>query len=99
MRQPAPKAFDASRLRASHNYDSTTNPKRFKRLSALSAHEAIHAWLDGDFGIADPPAMISAIRKDPRITMSVAEIQDSMMSALERGWAVSTCLKRLVGAR
>jgi hypothetical protein len=41
--------------------------KRFENLRSLSPVDAVRAWLDGDFGMGDEPALISAIRRDSRI--------------------------------
>lgn len=73
--------------------------ERFDRLRALSPTAAIAAWLEGDFGLGDTPAMISAMRKDPRISVSDAAIHGFMMNAMAKGWAVSSCLRWLVKAR
>jgi len=40
------------------------NKERFEKLQTLAPVDAIQAWLDGDFGIGDEPAMIAAIHKD-----------------------------------
>jgi hypothetical protein len=55
---------------------------RFQRLRNLSPIEAARAWLSGEFGIYDEPAMIEAIRKDQRIKLSDAEITDFFFKAL-----------------
>ena len=73
--------------------------KRFARLSALSPMEAIQAWLDGDYGLGDWPAMVSAIRKDSRISISDTAIVDFMDEAAMKPLLASTCMKRLVAAR
>ncbi|MFN9173476.1 MAG: hypothetical protein ACK58N_02895 [Synechocystis sp.] len=54
------------------------NRERFERLSSLSPVAAVQAWLDGDFGIGDEPALIQAIRKDKRIKLSDSQIIDVM---------------------
>ncbi len=68
-------------------------------MSAFSPSEAIFAWLDGDYTIYDVPVLVSAIRKDPRITLSDAAIVEFMDEAMMKGWKVSTCVRRLAAAR
>jgi hypothetical protein len=55
----------------------------------------IPVWLEGDFGIDDEPAMVEAIRKDPRVTLSDEQILVLMSEALEEGWDAQTTLERL----
>lgn len=73
------------------------NIERFDKLRALSPIEAVQAWLDGEFGIGDEPAMIAAIRKDPRISLSDDQIIDAVSDAMDEGSDASACLERLVG--
>jgi hypothetical protein len=61
------------------------NRERFVRLSALSPAEAVQAWLDGDFAMGDEPALISAIRKDQRISLSDDDLEDAMLDAMDEG--------------
>ena len=68
---------------------------RFERLRSLSPVEAARAWLDGDFGIGDEPAMIEAIRKDKRIKLSDDEISDFFAEAMEDDWDAQHCLDEL----
>ena len=68
---------------------------RFDKLRSLSPVESVRAWIDGDFGIGDEPAMIEAIRKDNRIIVSDDEIIDRMADAMESGLDAATCLERL----
>jgi hypothetical protein len=56
--------------------------ERFEQLRNLSPVEAARAWLDGDFGIGDEPALIEAIRKDKRIKLSDDEIIDFFTEAM-----------------
>ena len=42
----------------------------------------LQAWLDGDFGIGDEPAMIAAIRMDTRIVVSDEGIEDVILNAM-----------------
>lgn len=73
------------------------NRKRFERLRALSPVDAVQAWLDGDFGIGDEAAMIEAIRKDRRVTLSDDEIIDTVIDAMGEEVDAATCLERLAG--
>jgi hypothetical protein len=75
------------------------NKKRFETLSALAPVDAVRAWLDGDFGIGDEPALISAIRKDSRISLSDDDITDAIMDAMDDGLDAPACLERLAGSR
>ena len=70
--------------------------KRFKKLSALSPIDAVRAWLNGDFGIGDEPALISAIRKDSRIKISDDEIEDVVIGAIDEELDAEVCLKQLL---
>lgn len=71
------------------------NKERFERLRALSPLDGVQAWLDGAFGIGDEPALIFAIRKDSRVTMSDDAIIEAMCDAMDDGLDASACLKRL----
>ncbi|HEX4122208.1 MAG TPA: hypothetical protein VH619_16445 [Verrucomicrobiae bacterium] len=71
--------------------------KRFEKLSALSPVDAVRAWLDGDFGIGDESALISAIRKDSRITISDEAIEDAIMDAMDEELDAEVCFKRFTG--
>jgi len=75
------------------------NKKRFETLSTLAPVDAVRAWLDGDFGIGDEPALISAIRKDSRISLSDDAITDAIMDAMDDGLDAPACLERLAGSR
>jgi len=68
---------------------NTQKMESFKRLSPL---EAMQVWLDGDFGIDEEPALCTAIRKDPRITLSDDDIIDRMVDAMEEDCDAATCL-------
>ncbi len=59
------------------------DPARFEHLKSLEPIEAIRAWLRMSFGIGDEPAMIHAIKKDPRIDLTGQEICDAMCDALD----------------
>jgi hypothetical protein len=71
------------------------NRKRFESLSALAPVDAVRAWLDGDFGMGDEPALISAIRKDARISLSDDDITDAILDAMNSGLDAPACLERL----
>ena len=72
------------------------NRERFDRLSGLAPVDAVKAWLDGDFGLSDEPALISAIRKDRRIALSDDEIEEVILDAMDEGLDSAVCLARLV---
>ena len=76
-----------------------TNKERFERLRALTAIDSVRAWLGGDFGIGDEPAMIAAIRKDPRVTLSDDEIADAICAAMDEDLDAEACLQRLASPR
>jgi hypothetical protein len=71
------------------------NIERSERLRALTPIDSIRAWLGGDFGIGDEPAMIAAIRKDPRITRSDDEIAEVICEAMDEELDAEACLERL----
>ena len=75
------------------------NKKRFETLSALAPVDAVRTWLDGDFGMGDESALISAIRKDSRISLSDDAITDAIMDAMDDGLDAPACLERLAGSR
>lgn len=77
----------------------TLNQERFDKLRALSPIDAVQAWLDGDFGIGDEPAMIAAIRRDTRVALSDDDITDIVMEALDEGLEASACLERLASSK
>lgn len=75
------------------------NRKRFDRLRTLAPIDAVRAWLDGDFGIGDEPALLGAIRKDNRIACSDGEITDIMLDAMDEDLDAATCLERLASRK
>ena len=75
------------------------NKERFQKLRTLSPIAAVQAWLDGEFGIGDEPALIFSIRKDTRITISDEEITDAMSDAMEESVDAVACLERLARPR
>ena len=68
---------------------------RFEQLRNLSPVEAARAWLDGDFGVGDEPALIEAIRRDNRIKLSDDEIIDFFAEAMEDDCDAQRCLDEL----
>ena len=75
------------------------NQERFEALRALTPIDAVQAWLDGDFGIGDEPALIAAIREDPRVSLSDDDIIDAVCDAIHDGLDAQACLERLAGSR
>ena len=71
------------------------NKERFERLRALTPIDAVRAWLDGDFGIGDEPAMLAAIRRDMRVAGSDNDITDTICEAMDDDLDASACLERL----
>lgn len=57
--------------------------------------DAVQAWLNGEFGIDEEPALIEAIRRDPRVTGSDDEIIDTFCAALDEGWEAQQTFERL----
>ena len=78
---------------------NTKNNEPSQKFKTLSPIEAVQAWLDGDFGIGDEPAMIAAIRMDTRIVMSDDDIVDAIFNAMDEGFDASTCLEQLTHSR
>jgi hypothetical protein len=76
-----------------------TNRERFVRLSALAPVDAVKAWLEGDFGMGDEPALISAIRKDTRVSLSDDDFIEAICDAIDEGLDAPACLERLDGLR
>ncbi len=75
------------------------NKERFERLRALAPIDAVRAWLDGDFGLDDEAAMIEAIRRDTRVTLSDDDIIDAVSDAMDEGLDAQACLERLARSR
>jgi len=73
--------------------------ERFERLHALTPIDAVRAWLDGDFGIGDEPALLAAIRRDTRVAASDDDITDTICDAMDDGLDAAACLERLAGLR
>ncbi len=69
------------------------NQQRMETLQQLSPLEAVQAWLDGDFGMDEEPALIFAIRKDPRVTLSDEEIEEIVLDAMAEDCDAETCLE------
>lgn len=78
---------------------NTQNQERFDRLQALSPIDAVQAWLNGDFGMGDEPAMIAAIRSDPRVSLSDDDIINIVCDAMDEGLDATACLERLASSR
>lgn len=57
---------------------------------------ALQVWLDRNFGIGDEAAMIEAIRKDTRVTLSDDVIVDVVCDAMDEGLDAQGCMERLV---
>src|SRR5665213_1465411 len=75
------------------------NEERFERLRALAPIEAVQAWLDGDFGVDDEPAMISAIRKDPRIHFQTTRLLMQFAMGWMRAWILRPVWSVWLGER
>ena len=75
------------------------NRERFDRLRALAPIDAVRAWLDGDFGIGDEPALLVAIRRDTRVAGSDDDITDAICDAMDDGVDAAACLERLAAPR
>lgn len=73
--------------------------KRFEQLRALAPLDAVRAWLDGDFGLGDEPALLAAIRRDPRVAASDDEITDIIFEAIDEGLDAAACLERLASLK
>ena len=52
-----------------------------------------------DFGIGDEPALLAAIRRDPRVTGSDDDITDVICEAIDDGLDAAACLERLATPR
>jgi len=68
-------------------------------LRVLAPIDAVQAWLDGDFGLGDELAMIAAIRKDTRVSLSDEDIIDAVCEAMDVGLGAAECLERLATSR
>jgi len=77
----------------------THNQERFDRLRALAPIDAVRAWLDGGFGIGDEPALMAAIRRDARVSLSDDDISDTVRAAMDEGLDALACLERLTDSR
>jgi hypothetical protein len=72
--------------------------ERFDRLRALTPIDAVRAWFEGEFGIGDEPAMITAIRRDARISLSEDDIANAICGAMDEDLDARACLERLAGS-
>lgn len=75
------------------------NKERYESLKKLTPLEAVQAYLDGNFGIGDEPALNSAIRKDPRIALSDRQITDLICEAMDEELDAEACWQRLIAWR
>ena len=71
------------------------NQQRMDAFKKLPPLEAIQAWLDGDFGMDEEPALCAAIRTDSRITLSDDDISEVIFNAMDDECDAATCLERL----
>ena len=69
--------------------------QRFESLRKLAPREAVQAWLYGEFGIDDEPALIEALRRDPRVIGSDDQIIDTFCNAMVEGWDAQRTFERL----
>jgi hypothetical protein len=53
------------------------------------------SWLNGEFGIDDEPALIEALRRDPRVIGSDDQIIDTFCNAMVEGWDAQRTFERL----
>lgn len=60
-----------------------TDKARYERLRQLTPVEAVRAWIAGSFGIGDESALVEAIRKDRRVTLSESKISGRMIEWME----------------
>ncbi len=77
---------------------SAVNQERFDRLRKLNPLQAVQAWINGDFGMDEEPALIEAFRKNPLIRWSDDEICDIMMAAMDEELTASQAFERLTRA-
>jgi len=75
------------------------NQQRMDALKKLAPLDAVQAWLDGDFGMDEEPALCAAIRKESRITLSDDDISDIIFEAMDDDCDAATCLERLAAPR
>ena len=68
-------------------------------LANLPPLEAVQAWLNGDFGMDEEPALCDAIRKDSRITLSDDDISEIIFGAMDDDGDAAACLERLAAPR
>lgn len=55
-------------------FSGPTDFARHARLVQLAPLDAVRAWLTGDWGPGDEPALCAAIRRDPEIALTDDEI-------------------------
>lgn len=71
------------------------NRQRYERLRSLKPIQAVEAWLTGDFGLGDEPALLEAIRKDLRVTLDDEMMLDAIAAAMDGGMSPDECLELL----
>ncbi len=69
--------------------------ERFQQLNAMSPLEGVSAWLNGNFGTGEGPALIQVMRKDRRITIPDDELIDILCDAATAGNDAQRCLEEL----
>jgi hypothetical protein len=82
----------------SENFAMSVPPQdraRFERLRALTPLDAVRAFLEGDFGLGDEPAIIEAIQRDSRVSLSDDEVMESLCEAMDEEEAPEACLERM----
>jgi len=72
--------------------------RRSERISAFSPLDAVQAWLDGNFHFGEEDALIEAIRRDGRITVSDYDISESIINSIEHELDAAAALERLAAA-
>ncbi|HZV36199.1 MAG TPA: hypothetical protein VFB72_16605 [Verrucomicrobiae bacterium] len=77
---------------------SPKDKKRFEKIRSFTPIDAVLAWLEGDFGIGDETALIEAIRKDKRISISDEAITDVILDAMDEGLDAAACMERLTAS-
>jgi len=77
----------------------TPGKAHIDKYRTFSPIDAVRAWLDGEFGIGDESAMIEAIRKDSRVSLSDDGIIDAILDAMDDGLDAPACMERLAGSK
>ena len=66
--------------------------QRYERILALTPIQAVEAWLTGNFGLGDEPALLQAIRKDPRVVLDDEMMIGAIAAAMDEGMTPEECL-------